>query len=382
MSNVCLINTSGETKHTSFVPLALLKFATKHKANGDHVEYFNAGRMPSKKPDIIYFSTIFGFKKNNDIRWINGYAKAYPKAEIKVGGVSATINYDFFKENTSTNCNIHKGLLPELDNYVPDYNIAGLNYSYGFTTRGCGRKCDWCCVPKIEGLTYPINEWKKTINKNHKYFYAFDNNILFSKANHVKEVMNYIAENDMKIEFNQAMDAELFVKRKDIYEIFLQHKTRFKRFLFSWDSERCTPYINEVMKLLQPFKTEKNTLWYMLYDRSEEQTPKRLLEKIQYIFTNFKNVEIKPMRFIDIKTGTFPREWGTIGDLFAKAASNPINMTGIIGSGFYKCFFDCDYKEFIKRCYVMQEWKRISFGKYHTYKEFFEYYKNLTPTSA
>lgn len=374
--NVCLVNTAGETKHTNFVPLALLKLSTKHKQLNDNVELVVAGKKPKNKPDLICFSTIFGFKKKNDIDWINGYAKTYPTTKILIGGVSATLNYDWFQQNIKhDNYEIVKGLVPELDNLIPDYEIAKLDYSYGFTSRGCHRKCDWCCVPKIEGLTYGVDTWKLAINTNHKKFFAFDNNVLFMSPEHVESVLKYISDNDMKIEFNQAMDAELWVRRKkDMYPIFLKYKHIFIRFLFSWDSDRCTDFMDETMEMLKPFKTEKNNLIYMLYD-FPEQKPESLFNNIQYIHENFNRVDIKPMRYINVDTGKFPRAWGTIGDLYSISFSCGGNMSGQVNSGIYKYYFKgIDYEEFMNRNNAMSIFNKIKTGKHHSYKEFFEFY--------
>ena len=377
--NVLLVNTSGESEHTTFVPLALLKLSTKHKGLNDNVEFVIAGKKPKSKPDIIYFSLIFAFKKKNDLNWINGYAKIYKDSVIKIGGISVTLNYDFFNKNIKhKNYEIIKGLVPELDNYIPDYKIAGLNYSYGFTSRGCHRKCDWCCVPKTEGITKIIDNWKLVIDVNHDRFIAFDNNILFTNPQHLENVLKYISDNNMKIEFNQAMDAELFVKRKEeMYPIFLKYQHIFIRFIFSWDSERCNDFIKNTMEMISGFKTEKNNVIFMLFDIAE-QKPEDFLFRIQFIYDNFKNVHVKPMRFINVMTGQYPRPWGSIGDMFSAWLSNSFNHTGQIPTNVYDRFLKgINFDEFKELSNELICWKKLVDSKYHPYTEFIDWRNNL-----
>ncbi len=74
------------------------------------------------------------------------------------------------------------------------------------------------------------------------------------------------------------------------------------------------------------------------------------------------------------------QEWGfTEGDFGNEI--NPDNFEGEIAFSGYNYFFDCEYMEFIKRCYAMQKWGAKYLSKYHSYKEFFEWYNNLIPAS-
>ena len=58
--NITLIDTTKK-RFKKFVPLALLILSAKHKKTGARVELLPAGKLPIRKPDIIYFSLIFLF---------------------------------------------------------------------------------------------------------------------------------------------------------------------------------------------------------------------------------------------------------------------------------------------------------------------------------
>ncbi len=88
--NILLIDTTKKM-YATYVPLALLRLSARHKAGGDQVELIMAGKRPRRKPDLIYFSFIFLFDYQIDVRWTLAYRKIYPDVPIVIGGVSPSL---------------------------------------------------------------------------------------------------------------------------------------------------------------------------------------------------------------------------------------------------------------------------------------------------
>ncbi len=348
---VLLVDTSKRSAYSSYVPLALLKLSTKHKLMGDHVDFVKAGDAPKKDYNKVYISTIFQFNAKKDVGYIRAYAKKYPRATVEVGGVAVTLMADYYKKHTPfSNVVITPGLVPELDKYEPDYNIAGLDYSYGFTSRGCPNGCAWCVVPKVEGKQYVVEEWKSAINLEHKIFRGMDNNILACSPDHVQEVFKYMSDNEIRVDFNQAMDCQLLMRSKELQELFIEYKHIWQDIRFAWDSKRCDKHAIATMDFLTKNKIRPrgDIIWYMLYDYSD--SPDVVFGRVkQVLLHGSKKHKIKLMRYKDLATGGLLRQWGSIGDAWASWTSSTI--IGILsGSGWFdRWVVDCGYAEFNRR---------------------------------
>lgn len=105
--------------------LALMQISAYHKNKGDQVGFHISD------PDIVYASAIFTKNKHD----VDGLRFEFPDAQINIGG--SGIN--------------HNWLPLEMQKVKPDYDLYEMNYSLGFTTRGCIRRCSFCIVPEKEG---------------------------------------------------------------------------------------------------------------------------------------------------------------------------------------------------------------------------------------
>lgn len=305
MKKVLLVNigTVKESleKYKSFkTPLALLKFSTYYKSKGFAVEIVDAGELAEDYPDIICFSLIFAFLFKRYISFIHAYYKNYPKAKIRIGGPMVTTHCDRLKE-LFPGAEVHAGLLPAIETMRPDYDLIGSNVSYGFTTRGCPNKCKWCIVPKCEGDLYVVKKWKNALGSQ-KLFYAMDNNVLAAGPEHVESVLHEMKLRGMKVDFNQAMDCRIFMRRKDEFgPLFKKYEHQFDRMNFAWDSKAQDKYAPETIEYLRSIGIRKRQSWYMLY--GDRDTPEEIHRRITKILTGHTNIYVKPMLFIDLETG-------------------------------------------------------------------------------
>lgn len=116
----------------SLIPnLALMKISAYHKARGDEVKFHEP---LFDRPDLAYASKLFEFTPD--------YAY-FPDCEVVRGGTG----YDMDAK-----------LPPEVEGAYPDYGLYGCVYAIGRITRGCPRRCPWCCVWRMDGNLHQVAE--------------------------------------------------------------------------------------------------------------------------------------------------------------------------------------------------------------------------------
>ena len=157
--------------------LALMKLSAWHKARGDDVEL----TLPilASIYDKVYMSKVF--------TWSD--MPCLPES-AETGG---------------TGCDIHKTLPDEIEKLCPDYSLYKTDYSMGFLTRGCIRKCEFCFVPEKEGKIRPAADIEDFLR--HKTAVLLDNNVLAHE--HGIAQIEKIAQLGIKVDFNQGLDARL-----------------------------------------------------------------------------------------------------------------------------------------------------------------------------
>lgn len=169
---------------TIYPNLALAKIARYHTERGDKVEW----ALPFTHYDIVYMSKIFNFTPDTEI--------SYNADKIIRGGTG----YD-----------VHSQLPAEIDRLQPLYSIypnIPSDTAYGFLTRGCPNKCQWCVVPSKEGSIRPYMDIDEiAIDGRHKIV-LMDNNIL-AAGDYCRQQLEKIIERGYHVDFNQAMDARL-----------------------------------------------------------------------------------------------------------------------------------------------------------------------------
>jgi len=195
--------------------LALMKLSAWHKKKGDKVELY----FPLKKYDYVFASQIFTDSK-----------PVYHYDEI---GGSGTQNWG-------------KVLAPEIEHIMPDYDLyPKMDYSLGFTTRGCLRKCEFCFVPKKEGMIRVNTDIYEFWNPKHKKIIFMDNNATAQPV-HLKKILKQVQKENLKVEFNQGLDLRLMTD--DIANEL--KNTRLSNLFFAWDSIKTEALIMRGIDML------------------------------------------------------------------------------------------------------------------------------------
>jgi hypothetical protein len=141
-----------------------------------------------------------------------------------------------------------KEKLPEdIEEITPDYDKFKLDYSVGFTSRGCIRNCDFCIVREKEGIQHNVKmDW---ITKSKVLL--LDNNFLASP--NWKEKLQHFIDNKIKVCFNQGLDLRLVDEDKaDMLSKIDYRDDQFKtkRLYFAWDNIKDEKIIIEKLNLL------------------------------------------------------------------------------------------------------------------------------------
>lgn len=254
MNNILLIE--PDYKNT-YPPLGLMKISYFHKnILGDNVHFCKGTSeegLDKIKWDRIYVTTLFTFEWAKTIEAID-FAKSLVKDVncIFVGGIAATMMPKDFEKATGIKpvC----GLLDQpgklqlngdetIDQLIPDYTILkDTNYNYRYSnaylmsaTKGCGNKCGFCAVQKLEPTYVEYINIAEKIARIEKEFgpkkdlLLMDNNVL--RSNRFKDIIEDIiaagfgkgavykdpvTKKNVKryVDFNQGLDAMFLTEEK------------------------------------------------------------------------------------------------------------------------------------------------------------------------
>jgi hypothetical protein len=173
--------------------LALEKIAMYWKLRGAEVEPYDA--LWHDSFDEIYCSSIFTFTDKQNI----------PANAIRGGS-----GFD---------------LTTKLPGYI---EMMKPKINYGFTTRGCIRKCSFCFVPEKEGNIRVVGDIYDFWDGESKELIIMDNNIL-AMPEHFKMICGQLRDNKLKVDFNQGLDFRLLTDElcKELFSLRHIHEIRF-----------------------------------------------------------------------------------------------------------------------------------------------------------
>jgi len=198
--------------------LALMKISAWHKEQGHEVIFpYQYDNLFIGEVDKVYASVVF-----TDNR---GQAEYYKKLGADVGG---------------TGWDLTTRLPSEIEEMKPDFELYGIDYGIGFTSRGCIRKCSFCVVPEKEGLIHHVNMPVDLLNPLSNRLTLLDNNAMASPM--WEQVAHQIIDMKIKVNFTQGNDIRLMTKRNAELLAAMRHE---KRLHFAYDGLNIT---KEVVK--------------------------------------------------------------------------------------------------------------------------------------
>ncbi len=223
---VLLINTDSKLSLKTgfeFPNLALMKISAFHKSIGNEAG-FNVS-----DPDIVYSSTIFSKNRHKT----DGLQFFYPNSTIIKGGSGYDIN---------------SKLPDEIESLKPDYSLyPGIDFSIGYSSRGCNRKCSFCIVRNKEGKFIRWQHPEQFYDDRFDKIVFLDNNILLDKE-WFFEIYKFCMDNGLKVWFTQGLDIRLVDSKvaKQLSE--LRH---FKGLHFGFDNIKLESTIRKKCKMLE-----------------------------------------------------------------------------------------------------------------------------------
>lgn len=188
MDRILLVDADGKK---GFPNLALMKISAWYKMQGYKVDLIKG--VPQAPPLVDYFKAYISCIFYQNASAVSTYARMLD-CEVTTGGIGIS----------------HDTLPDEIEHIMPDYSLYGIDFSMGFTSRGCNRKCPWCVVPSKEGGirdNAPISEF---LRDDHNKVVLMDNN--FQASPRWRENLDFIIENELKVNFNQGLDIRKVTK--------------------------------------------------------------------------------------------------------------------------------------------------------------------------
>jgi len=268
--------------YTRYPPLGLLKLSSYHKALGDTTELVRGVTTDiSQEPDLVYVTSLFTWAWKPVWEAVHHYSKLFPKAKLWLGGLYASLMPEHASLSGIDPRYISKGIFSKAEDLCPDYGLVPewnkkVSASIIFSSRGCPRSCTFCAVPRIEGkLNAEKRSIKHLIWHEHKRVIFFDNNLLASSW--WEYVLDEVEELDLRVDFNQGLDARLVSERvaKRISKLKID---RFVR--LSYDHSHMGPYVKKAITLLKSHGIDgRNILVYTLYNFTD--SPQDLFDRIK-----------------------------------------------------------------------------------------------------
>jgi hypothetical protein len=272
--------------YSKYPPLGLLKLSSYHKIMGNSVHYQEGKAGAPWYPDEIYITSLFTYAWKSVHETVNFYKELYPYAQIKLGGIYATL---FPEHAAESGAEVYPGLFTEAEDLLPDYALfPDWKASIIFSTRGCVNNCPFCAVPMIEPNFTTKYSIKHLIYEGHNKVILWDNNLLASP--NWFEVLNEIKELDLIVDFNQGLDARLITSEKA--KFISSMKTQIVRTAFDNRSEKRVK--RGIRLLLNSGIRARKILVYLLYN-FEKDTPEDLLFRLQEMMK--LGVVSYPMRY-------------------------------------------------------------------------------------
>ena len=258
----------------NFPNLALMKISAFHKSKGDKVEFVNF----FEKYDLVYKSKVFTFTQDE---------QTIINAEKIIEGGSG---YDLKKE-----------LPQEIDKMLPDYDLYQCEHAYGFLTRGCIRKCDFCIVPEKEGKIKKYMDIEEIIG-NKKTAVLMDNNVIAHE--HGLTQLEKINKMKIKIDFNQGLDSRIISQNIEIVKLLSKIKW-LKPLRMACDSDEQLEHIIKSVELLRKYNVKPMRYFIYVLVKDVESAYKRIevlkklnLDPFAQPFIDGKNkVDIEQKRF-------------------------------------------------------------------------------------
>lgn len=237
MSKIGLLDVDGH----NFPNLALMKISAWHKLKGDDVSWYSGIEYFDK----VYMSKVFTYTPDE--------GRVIQADEIIKGGSG----YKLYNQ----------WLPDEIEHISPDYSLYPMyKEAYGFLTRGCVNKCQFCIVPKKEGLIRKHADISEFLNGKQSAI-LMDNNVIASNwgLSQIEKIISL----KIKVDFNQGIDCRLIAKDKSIAKLL--SRVRWIRYLrMAYDSSSITNEVTTAIAYLKEVGIPAHRLFFYMLVKDGE----------------------------------------------------------------------------------------------------------------
>ena len=255
--NILLVDADSKK---NFPNLALMKLSAWLKKQGHRPELIRGipTTAPLEEYKLVYISCIYFQNKDKVLE----YAAQFENVVLGGSGIDLDMKLD-----------------DDIEHIMPDYGLYDIDFSMGFTSRGCIRNCSFCIVPEKEGYikdNAPISEFH---DPEHENIILLDNN--FQASPKWRENLEYLWERGLHVNFNQGLDIRLLTNEfvKTLSRINFENWTfRRSTINFAFDDLRYEKQFREGVRLLDHYGINSRKLSvYMLvgYNTTREEDKKR-----------------------------------------------------------------------------------------------------------
>ena len=247
------------TRHPN---LALMKISGYNKEQGHSVTLLDS-YIGLNSYDKVYISKVFTFTS------VPEGITSLPN--VVIGGTG------FFEDGG-------ENLPYEIEHHMPDYDLYKdyangeidkgrnrnavsdyLDYSIGFTTRGCFRKCSFCVNKKYDKAVRhsPVNEF---YDPTRPYIYLWDDNFLAFGG--WESILDDLEATGKPFQFRQGLDVRLITDKKAKR---LSNTKYHGDFIFAFDHLEERDLIEEKLKLWKRYSIKTTKLYVLCAYNSQDE---------------------------------------------------------------------------------------------------------------
>lgn len=291
----------GKSKHR-FPNLCSMKISAYHKSIGDSVElllcYDNLNQYDKVYISKVFIKTSLPYERTDIIKNEQNCAEFYIDhpilnlSHVEYGGTG-------FYYDKSPN------LPDEIEHIMPDYHLYDdwieqcvangtkrsefkyyIDYSIGFLTRGCFRKCSFCVNKKYDKCVRHSSILEFMDTRRRKLCFLDDN---FFACSEYKAIIDEVKGTNKSFQFKQGLDERLITAEK---AIDMSNWKYDGDFIFAFDNIEDKHIIIDKLKILNEFLPTKRKKFYVFcgFDRDSqyeygffERDIEQLLERINIL---------------------------------------------------------------------------------------------------
>lgn len=299
MSRIGIIDADLLDNGTRHPNIALMKISGYYKEQGNTVELIYKDYIDAHKYDKLFMSKVFSYTT------VPQWVLKLPNLEI--GGTGF---YGDCAPNLSAEIEHHMPDYHLYDDWVEDQINSGkevknyndyTNFSIGFITRGCFRKCSFCINKKYDSV-FRHSHIEEFLDETRPCIYLWDDNILgFSKW---EEVFDELDATGKPYQFRQGVDLRLMTDRKAMR---LNKAKWHGDIIFAFDHVEDRDLISEKVQIWKRHSTKVCKMYVLSgYDSQDAQDIKNVFERIKILmyygslpyimrYEEYKNSEFKGM---------------------------------------------------------------------------------------